>query len=229
MEQTFRAVIWMIVAVLIVTGTYVVFNATHTFYKFSLLGGRFFEEGRYSRALPYLLSAYRMKPGDKNIAWKLVWTYGHLNREGEGRRILEEINNKFPSDPKVSESLGDLAFSQKAYAVAQRDYERVLARKPSMGLHKKYIDVLLAQKKYADAIGQMDILLSIAPEDQDLRYQHAQVVSAAGDHERAARELQALLEDGDIKKEVLTMMGDELRLLGRDEEAIKMYQRAENG
>ncbi len=229
MKQTYRTVVWMIVAVSIVSATYVVFNATHTFYKFSLLGGRFFEEGEYSYALPYLLSAYRMNPQDKNIAWKLVWTYEHLNREGEGRRVLEEINNRFPTDPKVSESLADMAFTEKAYTLSQGYYERVLAKKPSMEVRRKYANVLLAQKKYADAIGQMDILLSYAPDDNDLRYQHAQVVSAAGDHERAERELQALLDDGDTKKEVLTMMGDELRLLGRDEEAIKVYQRAENG
>jgi len=229
MNRTFRSVSWMAVSVLIVIGTYLIFNATHTFYKFYLLGGRYYEEGQYSRALPYLLSAYRMDPENKSIAWKLVWTYGHLNREGEGRRVLEEINNRFPADPKVSESLGDLAFSEKAYGLAQRYYGRVLARKPSVSVRRKLANVLLAQKKYADAIGQMDILLSFAPDDIDLRYQHAQVISAAGDHERAARELQALLDDGETKKEVITMLGDELRLLGRDEEAIKIYKRAENG
>jgi len=229
MKQTYRAVIWVFIAVLIVAGTYVVFNVTHTYYKFSILGERFFEEGEYNHALPYLLAAYRMKPGDKSIAWKLVWTYEHLNRDGEGRRILVEINNKFPADPKVSESLADMAFSGKSYAVAQSYYERVLAQKPSMEVRKKYANVLLAQKKYADAMGQMDILLSFSPDDQDIRYQHAQVVSTAGDHERAARELQALLDDGDSKKEVLTMLGDQLRLLGRDEDAIKIYKRAENG
>lgn len=229
MKQTYRTAFWVVMAVLIVAGTYGVFNVTHTYYKLYLLGGRYFDEGHYSRALPYLLTAYRMNPEDKTVAWKLVWTYEHQNREGEGRRILEEINNRFPADPKVSESLGDIAFSVKSYVPAQRYYERVLARKPSVAVRRKYVNVLLAQKKYADAIEQMDILLSNSPNNQDLRYQHAQVVSAAGDHERAARELQALLEDGDAKKEVLTMLGDELRFLGRDQEAIKIYQRAENG
>ena len=229
MNQTYRAVIWVTVALLIVTSTYVIFNATHTYYKYAIMGGRFFEKAQYSHALPYLLAAYRMKPDDKNIAWKLVWTYEHLNREGEGRRLLEEINNRFPADPKVSESLGDMASSVKAYGLAQGYYERVLARKPSLSVRLKYANVLLAQKKYADAIGQMDIILSLSPHNQDLRYQHAQVVSATGDHERAARELRVLLSEGDSKKEVLTMLGDELRLLGKDEEAIKIYQRAENG
>lgn len=229
MTQTHRTLMWVIVAVLIVTGTYLIFDATHAFYKYYLLGGRFFAKGQYSHALPYLLAAYRISPEDKNIAWKLVWTYEHLHREGEGRRVLEEINNRFPADPKVSESLGDMAFSEKAYTIAQRYYERVLARKPSVSVRRKYANVLLALKQYADAIDQMDILLSYDPENQDLRFQHAQVISAAGDHERAQRELQALVDDGDTKKEILTMMGDELRLLGRDQEAIKVYQRAENG
>jgi len=228
-KRKFRTIFWMMIAVLIVACTYVVFNATHTYYKLTLLGGRYFEQGRYSRALPFLLSAYHQKPEDNSTAWKLIWTYEHLNREGEGRRILKEINNRFPADPKVSESLGDLAFSEKAFSLAQGYYERVLARKPSMSVRKKYANVLIAQKKYADALGQMDILLDLSPDDQDLRLQHAQVISAAGDHERAVRELESLMDDGDTKKDVLTMLGDELRSLGRDEEAIKIYQRAENG
>ncbi len=216
--------VWTVVAVLIVAATCLVFDKTHAFYKFSSVGGRYFSEGRYTSALPYLLAAYRTNPQDKTVTWKLVWTYQHLGREGEARRLLQEIDSKSPADPKESESLGDLAYSTKAYAMAQRYYERVLIKQPSTVVRKKYVDTLLAQKKYEDAINQMGILLSGSPNDPDLRFQHAQVIAATGDHERAVRELQALLDDGFTKKEAKIMLADELRALGHDEEAIKVYQ-----
>jgi tetratricopeptide (TPR) repeat protein len=230
MKSTHRAVLWMIVGVLIVIGTYLVFDATHAFYEASLTGERYFKEGRYSAALPYLLDAYHMKPLDKNVAWKLVWTYEHLNRESEGRRLLEEINTKSTADPKVSESLGDMAFSENAYVLAQGYYERVLAKKPLAALvRKKYAETLLGQKKYADALGQMDILLAQHPDDKSLHLEHAKVVAALGDHERAARELRVLVNEGYGDKEAITILGDQLRLSGKDEEAIKMYKEVENG
>lgn len=215
---------WIMVAGLIVTATYLIFDTTHAFYKASWLGARLYSEGRYFQALPYFLTAHRMNPDDKTVAWKLIGIYQQLGRDREARRVLKEINSRFPADLKVTESLGDMAYSSKAYDLAQGYYERVLARKPSVGLRKKYADTLLAEKKFGEAIEQIYILLSSAPDNQDLRFQHMQIISAAGDHERAVRELQALLEDGCRKKEAVTMLADELRLLGRDEEAIKIYQ-----
>ena len=228
MKQTLRMWIWTMVGVLIVIGTYVVFDSTHSFYKLYCVGNRLFDEGKYAQALPYLLGAYRISPEDKTIGWKLIWSFQKLGREGEARRVLEEISAKIPEDPASSESLGDMAYSTKAYALAHKYYERVLMRKPSDNIRKKYANVLFAEKIYTDAINQMDILISRSPGDQDLRYQHAQIISALGDHERAVRELQALLDDGYKNKEAVIMLADELRLLGRDEEAIKIYQEVSN-
>ncbi len=224
MKNTHPMLLWSTIGFLIVITTYVVFDRTHSFYKLSWVGVRFFDEGKYSRALPYLLGAYRMNPEDKVITWKLVWAYQKLGRDSEARRILEEVNARYPADPKLSESLGDVAYSAQAYDIAQRNYQRVLARKPSATVRKKYINALFAQKKYIDAINQMDILLARMPDDQQLRFQHAQIISAIGDHERAVRELESLLDNGFDKKEVVIMLADELRLLGRDEEAIKIYE-----
>ena len=229
MKKNSRMWIWVFTAVSIVAATCVTFDATHAFYKLSWAGVRLYEEGAYSRALPYLVAAHHMNPDDKTMAWKLVWTYQHLGRESESNRVLEEISSRFSIDPKVSESSGDVAYATKAYALARNNYERVLAQKPSAHVRRKYIDVLLAEKKYAEAIDQIDILISSAPDDQDFRYQHAQIISAAGDHERAVRELQFLIDNGYKKKEAITMLADELRLLGRDQEAIKIYQGVVSG
>jgi predicted Zn-dependent protease len=155
------------------------------------------------------------------LSWKV--------QNPQERQIIEELSTKYPNDLQLVEALGDIAYSAKDYVLAQQDYEKVLEKNQSSGVIKKYANILVALKKYPDAIAQMDTLLSRSPRDNDLRFQHAQIVSATGDHKQAVKELQALLDDGDTKKEVAVMLGDELRLSGRNEEALKIYKEVVNG
>jgi predicted Zn-dependent protease len=142
----------------------------------------------------------------------------------QGQQMIEELSAKYPNDLKIEEALGDIAFLSKDYALAQKDYESILEKSDTARIGKKYADTLVAQKKYDDAISEMDKLLSSNPNDKELKYQHAQVVSASGDHQRAVNELKVLLNGGFANKEAAIMLGDELRLLGRDEESLKVYQ-----
>ncbi len=147
----------------------------------------------------------------------------------EGRKALEELSSKSPQDVDILKVLADTAYASKDYPTAQKNYEEIIEKKPSLEVRKKYVEVLLAQKKYTEASGQMDDLLLKSPQDRDLRFQNVQVLSATGKHAEAVQELKSLIEEGFSKKEAMVMLGDELRLLGRDEEAIRVYQSVNKG
>lgn len=181
-------------------------------------------QGPHPETLPLIKKLSDQYPDQKEIHLVYSEILSWNTQNPEGCRALEALSAEFSDDLRIAEALGDVAYAAKDYASAQKGYEKILESQPSAAMRKKYADTLVAQEKYADAINQMDVLISSAPDDQDLRYQHAQVVAATGDHEQAVKELQALLQDGFNKKEAMVMLGDEFRLLGRDEEALKVYQ-----
>ncbi|MGE0267141.1 MAG: tetratricopeptide repeat protein [Candidatus Omnitrophota bacterium] len=228
MRQKIRMWPWMIVGILIVVDTYLVFETTHTFYKHYHIGRRLYDEGKYSQALPHLLGAYRMSPENKNVGWKLISAFQQLGREAEARRVLERLSARTSVNLEAIEQLGDMSYSTKAYSLARHQYYRILLRKPSDEIRKKYALALFAEENYVAALQQMDILLAKKSDDFDLRFQHAQIIAALGDHDRASRELNSLRDDGYTKKEALILLADQLRHLGREEEAIKIYREVFN-
>lgn len=148
-------------------------------------------------------------------------------QSAEGRQTLENLHKQFPNDKKIIEALGDAAFFAKDYPSAEQLYSQIMEGGDAK-LHKKYMDSLLAQKKYTEAVQEMDRLLSQDPKNQDLRFAHAQILSATGKHEEAVKELKDLINEGFKKKEAVLMLGDELRQMGKNDEALKVYQEVTN-
>jgi len=156
-------------------------------------------------------------------------TYAHiLEAQGpipETLLLIKKLADQFPNQVKIQSIYAEILSWNAQTPVGQKSIEELSAKYPNdLKIAKAYAETLVGQKKYTAAITQMDNLLTRNPNDPDLRYQHAKVVSATGDHERAVKELKALLNNGIENKEAAIMLGDELRLLGRDEESLKVYQ-----
>jgi predicted Zn-dependent protease len=180
-------------------------------------------QGPNPEVLPYIKKLSEKYPDSKEIqtvyAEILTWNV----ESPKGHQAVADLSTQYPQDLKLIEAAGDLAYRDKNFTLAQKDYEQVLAKSPSTALSKKYAYALIGLKQYAQAIAQMDKLIADNPNDKDLRYQHAQVLSAAGEHRQAVQELRALLNNGYKNKEAYIMLGDQLRLLGMDQEALKVY------
>jgi predicted Zn-dependent protease len=95
-------------------------------------------------------------------------------------------------------------------------------------LAQKYAQALVVDKKYPQAIKKMDELIALKPDDLDLQFERAKIIASTGEHESAVRELKQLRSKGYTKKEAAVMLGDELRMTGQDEEALKIYQEVTN-
>ncbi|MGE0267140.1 MAG: tetratricopeptide repeat protein [Candidatus Omnitrophota bacterium] len=146
----------------------------------------------------------------------------------EGRAALEKLHEQFPEDLKIIAALGDAAYAAEKYTLAEKYYRHFLSQEMSPDVHNKFINTLISQKKHVEAIEEMDRLLLEDPQNPDLRHQYARVLSTAGKHEEAVSELKTLLQEGYQKKEALVLLGDELRLLGRNDEALKVYREVTN-
>ncbi len=185
-------------------------------------------QGPKPETLLYIKKLVTQHPDQKELQPIYAEILSWNTQDPKGRDAIGDLNAQFPDDPQIIEALGDIAYASKDFAHAQEYYEKISGKEASPGIRKKYIDALLGEKKYTEAISQMDTLLSAAPNDQDLRYQHAQVIAATGKHEQAVKELKSLMQEGFNKKEAMVMLGDELRQLGHDDEALKIYKEVNN-
>lgn len=161
-------------------------------------------------------------------------TYAHI-LEAQGSKAqtlmyIKSLADQHPAQEKIQAVYAEILSWNVQNPQNHHMIEELSAKYPDdLKLIKAHADILVERKKYADAMALMDQLLARDPKNNGLRYQHAQVVSATGDHKQAVKELQALLNDGFTKKDAVIMLGDELRRLGRDEEALKVYKEVTDG
>jgi len=110
---------------------------------------------------------------------------------------------------------------------AERLLEASLTVSPDPGAARsEYVRVLLVRQKYAEACGQLDLLIEQEPHNPDYRTLLAAACAGCGDHETAILAYQALLNPAPEYAHLHVLLGHSFKAVGRQREAIASYRAA---
>ncbi|MDD5019556.1 MAG: tetratricopeptide repeat protein [Candidatus Omnitrophica bacterium] len=225
MSLALRKFVLSLSVLVIVLATTFLFHKTQTFYKLSAAGKNYFDAGRMKDALPYLASAYRMNPSDPHVARTLLLAYRELGMDAQARDILERIWETRPTDVGMAEELADLYYRLSEYGKAAELYHNILGRtKDNARVAKKYLENLLWQKKYEEALPLLVAFTKDHPQDLEAVELLADIYNWTGRHDQAAVCYRTLVAARPDDRSLLLKAADNLRWAGRDEEAIKLYR-----
>jgi tetratricopeptide (TPR) repeat protein len=105
--------------------------------------------------------------------------------------------------------------------------EEALARSPGYDAARSdYARVLLHRQKYAQACGQLSLLIEQEPDNPDYRTLLATARAGCGNHETAILDYQTLLDPAPEYAHLHLLLGHSLKAVGRRPEAIASYQAA---
>lgn len=219
-----KAILSAFTLAVIFTTTFI-FHQTQSFYKNFTRGAKHFDAGRYHRALPFLVSAYKMEPQNMKGATLLLWCYTRLGMREEAKDVLETIWCAKPGDIGVMEELADALYGLEDYGRAEGLYRRILQERRGVRVEKKLAEVLVWQKKYEEAKPLLQKLMRTKARDLDFMEFIADIYSWSKEHDKAIELYEKLLSYGRRTDDITLKLADELRYAGRNEEAIELYNR----
>jgi len=212
------------VLTIIFTTTFV-FDQTQSFYKAFIQGKRYFEKREYQQAFPFLISAAKIKPEDKNSSSYLLWTYANLGRKREASDLAKIIMEKNPEDPLVAQQIADVYYKTADYKIAEKLYRKALEKKDTPDIKKKLAEVLMWQEKYDDGISIIKELLKVHPGDLNLIELLADSYSWEKNYDKAIELYNELLTKNFKPEDIMLKLADTLRHSGKNEEAVKLYRK----
>ncbi len=218
-----RKLVLSLVTIAIIAGTTAIFQSTQSFYKDFAQGERYFRYRKYSKALPYFVSAYNLNPTSPEVLAYLLWTYQNLGMKKETGIILAALYKSDPENIAVLEQLADVYYSQSGFAQAEDMYRKILEIKDSFSVRRKLAEVVVWQKKYKEAVPLLEELMKEKPDDYKLIEFYADVSSWAKEYEKAISAYRELLSSGHGSRGTVLKLAEVLRFAGKDEEAVSVY------
>ncbi len=198
----------------IIVGTAGLFQLTQTFYKSYTIGKRYFSQGEYLRALPYLITAHAAGPESSGAANYLLWTYQRLGIKKDAAELLQSMWEKNSGSPVVMEELADGFYGMKDYEKAEELYRRILDKEEVFRISRKFAEVLAWQKKYGEALSVIAKLRETRPEETELLKFEAETMANAGQYEKAEAAYKKVLEFFPEDKDTLLKLANTLRYAG---------------
>jgi tetratricopeptide (TPR) repeat protein len=195
--------------------------------------GRFYQERGYCymslrdapRALTAFERAVHINPALKDSWSALESLHRMTGNPDKAAAAAAHLTTLEQLPPEISRARG--LFSDGDLSGAERLLEESLMVLPDHGAARlDYVRVLLGRQKYAQACGQLALLLGQEPDNLDYRTLQATARACCGDHETAIAAYQVLLNLAPEDAHLHVLLGHSLKAVGRRHEAIASYQAA---
>jgi len=155
---------------------------------------------------------------------------GSLFSTGEltaAQRVLQEFLREHAGHPEALRLLGRIAHQCQQLDDASRLFEEVLRVAPDYrAARADYVRTLIEQRAYPQAQQQLGELLEREPDNGDYLVLGATIQAGLGQHERAITTYRRVLAVAPGRVHLYLLLGNSLKAVGRQQEAIDAYQTA---
>jgi len=176
-------------------------------------------------ALPYLLSAFNQTTTDPRPGRYLLATYEHIGDIKNVKQVLEMLLQRNPADLNSRTYLADVYYRLMDYPQAEAQYRLIMEAKPDPLTRGKLAEVLIWQEKYKEGIAELEVVAKEFPRNPKILELLADAYSWAGAYQQSADVYKQLLQLNVRHKEIVLKLADVLRYLGKDEEALELYDK----
>jgi tetratricopeptide (TPR) repeat protein len=187
-----------------------------------------------------LESLYRMTGDQNNAATAAdhVATLKHLPLEvvsatglfsdGElsaAEAMIRPFLLKYPTNVEGMRLLARIGIARQVFDDAELLLDAVLELAPDYRIARfEYAQVLLDRHKHAQAVQQLETLLQAESDNRQYKTLYATANVGVGDHEKALKLYQELLDNAPRPAELLLSIAHSLKTLGRRDAAIEAYR-----
>ena len=145
----------------------------------------------YDKALPVLKKIYAIQDNKQETARYLVNIYRERDMQEQMLDTLNLLYQLNPQDTVLMEELADSLYSYSMYPEAEKIYRKILSIKESVSVRQKLAEILAWQKKYDNAISEIEALLRIQPDNPAINLLYIKVLVWSKHYDKAI----PLLED----------------------------------
>lgn len=220
-----KKIILSLSVIAIIFCTSFIFNQTQNFYKASIQGKRYFLQGEYQQALPYLTLAAKINPNDQKNLLLLLQAYANTDNKDKAKELASSLVERKTDKIEDIERIADVYYKIADYPMAEKLYRQILVKKETLNIKKKLAEVLIWQKKYGEGICLVKNLIKEQNQDLNLVLLLADVYSWAKKYGQAIKIYNYLLAKEFEAKLIMLKLADALRLSGRNQEAIELYNK----
>lgn len=189
------------------------------------------ESGKVDEGLAILEEVVKSRADDTDAHLMLARAYVDANRGPQAVRVLQDAQNRFPTEAAPSFELGAVFEKQKRYADAESAFKQALQRDPQHAPSLNYLGYMLAERgeRLTESVTYIKKALELEPDNGSYLdslgwayYKDGQLALAEEQLKRASQQLTT-------NSVVQDHYGDVLFKLGRFQDAIDAWTRALTG
>ncbi|MFT5207847.1 MAG: tetratricopeptide (TPR) repeat protein [Candidatus Omnitrophota bacterium] len=218
---------------IIIMGTTAVYWATQTTENLNRSGLEFMKQEKYHKAIPTLLASYGRYSFDHIIVKAIATAYHEIDRDSSKttflnkhfRKLQGQINQP-SADVRDWNAMAYIYYDHKMYSQAESLFRYVLEKDLDQEIRWSLGEVLAWQRKYNQAIPLIESLMSENYQTTKLGQFLGDIYMWSERYDLALTIYYKYLEDNS-NRDLLFKIGECLRLLGKNDEALKYYNLAE--
>jgi tetratricopeptide (TPR) repeat protein len=169
------------------------------------------------------------KQADRPLAYvALAQGYVDANRGAEAVKLLEQAQQKFPSETSIEFELGAVFDKQKRFADAEAAFRQVLAREPDNAPALNYLGYMLADRgeRLDESVGYLKRALEIDPDNGSYLDSLGWAYYKGNKLDLASDPLKRAAEQLKTNSVIQDHYGELLFKMGRYDDAIAAWMRA---
>ncbi len=187
--------------------------------------------GKVDQGLAILEAFVRKPDSDADAYLALAQGYIDVNRGAQAIRLLQDAQNKFPSETVVTFELGAALDKQKRYSESEAVFRQLVAKDPKNAPALNYLGYMLAERgeRLAESVDYIRRALEIEPENGSYLDSIGWAYFKDGKLDLALENLRRAAEQLQDNSVIQDHYGEVLFKLGRYDDAIGAWSRALTG
>ena len=184
---------------------------------------------RFTEANGLLIELLQDDPQNPKALSLLAGVMAALGNVEEGMTLSRQALAIQPELFLVQVMAAHVCTFAKEFERAETHFQNALSKSPKdAGTLYSYAHNLLAQSRFEDALKQFEKVVQLEPLNHDAQVKTAALHGRLGNFEHAKAILTDLLDDSPRDPEALNELGLVQKSLGRDEDALTLFQKAVN-